>query len=171
VSSKGDVVVADTGNHRLVIFGSDRQLKKVISSRGHLPHQLHFPICVALAPSHNEDEEEILVTDSVNASVKAFRQNGDFIRQVENGGEAFDFPHGIAVSKNSCIAVTDLIKHSVVLMSMNGDIRCEFGCYGSQPQQLDHPNHVAISNDDHVIICDTGNAAVKFFSLSGELLS
>lgn len=124
---------------------------------------------MGVALSHSEPQE-IIVTDSVNAAVKAFRLNGEYIDRLNNDDSAFDFPHGIAVSSDNRFAVTDLIKHSVVILNQDGDIVNQFGCYGSQPNQLDHPYHVTISDNDQVLVSDTGNMAIKIFSMDGDLL-
>ena len=60
--------MVDSENSRLQVFSNDGRLRFVIGRKGALPHELHHPMGVCLS---RDSEENILVTDSVNACVKA----------------------------------------------------------------------------------------------------
>ena len=59
--------MADTENSRIQIFSSSGKLLQVVSGKGDSPECLNHPMCVALT---TDGEERIVVTDSVNASIK-----------------------------------------------------------------------------------------------------
>ncbi len=73
-STAGDVIVVDSDNSRVQVFGSDLRLRVVLGSRGSLPHQFNQPMCVSLT---RDPAENLVITDSANASVKVRAAAGD----------------------------------------------------------------------------------------------
>ncbi len=65
----GDIIVVDSENSRLQIFSHDFKLIRIIGQKGSMPHELNHPMDVCLTKD-SASMENILVTDSVNASVK-----------------------------------------------------------------------------------------------------
>ena len=65
----GDMIVVDSENSRLQIFSHDGKFIRVIGQKGSKPHELNHPMGVSLMKDSAEFEN-LLVTDSVNASVK-----------------------------------------------------------------------------------------------------
>ena len=106
----GDIIVADTENNRVVVFFPDGRPKSQIGEKGSRPHQLNHPMCVALTPA--SQDQHVAVTDSVNACVKVFRQDGSFVAQYSDCA-MFDFPYGIAISHDQHIVVSDLCNSSI----------------------------------------------------------
>ena len=67
--------------------------------------------------------------------------------------------------------VADTENHRIQIFSPDGAFRFAFGLKGPDPGQLHYPLGVAMTTDDDVAVTDGVNAAVKVFSLSGELRS
>ena len=133
---------------------------------GNLPHQLNRPVCVSLT---RDEDECIAVTDSVNASIKIYTQNGTFVKDYCEDG-IFDFPHGIAISTAHDYVVTDVCKHCVFVIHPSGSVKKAFGKYGDGVTDFDHPYYVTVNEQNHIIVSDNGNTAVKIFNLEGEIL-
>ena len=160
----GDIIIADTDNHRIQVFDCNGVFKLKMGEKGSLPHHLNHPMCVAMTMDGN-----IAVTDSVNASIKIFSQEGSFLIEHTCGG-VFDFPYGIAISSENFFVVTDLCKHSIMVIYPSGSVCRQFGKYGDGLLEFDHPYHVALTPENHIVIADSGNSAIKIFNIEGKLL-
>lgn len=164
LSLSGDLVVADTENHRVQIFTPDGNFKAKFGEKGSKPDQLCYPIGVATTTNDN-----IVVADSVNAAVKVFSPGGQlqhcFVHQNE-----IEFPHGLAVTSDDHIIVTDICKHCVTVLTPTGGVSHTFGAYGDGPREFDHPYCVTTNSSKQIIVSDTGNNSVKIFHFQGRLL-
>ncbi|OQY27284.1 MAG: hypothetical protein B6244_11115 [Candidatus Cloacimonetes bacterium 4572_55] len=99
-NADGDVLVADTGNHRIVhLINRDNELHhlKYIGEKGEASGQFQNPSQVALT-----DENFLYVTDTGNNRVQIFDIDGTHLRSYpdpnHNLGLSFDSPEGIAVT-------------------------------------------------------------------------
>jgi tripartite motif-containing protein 2/3 len=158
------VVISDTENHRIQIFGSEGTYKHKFGMRGTEPGNLCYPISVAMTT-----DDCIAVTDSVNACVKVFSQNGDF--QNKYGSDSFlEFPYGLAISHDNFMIISDICKHCIYVLYPSGGICSEFGSYGSEPKEFDHPYFVTVNREKQIIVSDSGNCSIKIFLFEGKLL-
>nr|KAI8726105.1 tripartite motif-containing protein 2-like [Biomphalaria glabrata] len=109
-TKSGDVIIADTENHRVQIFNFDGVFKSKFGSKGSKPSQLCYPMGVAVTSS-----EDVVVTDSVNAAIKLFSIDGT-LKMCFTQQAAVEFPHGICVTIDDHIIFTDICKHSVTVL-------------------------------------------------------
>lgn len=80
-------------------------------------------------------------------------------------------PYGLDVDAPSGrVAVTDTENHQVILLDSYLDVDVAFGNYGSFDGQLDTPLGVSFTPQGELLVADTGNARVQFFSDSGTFL-
>ncbi|XP_067687559.1 tripartite motif-containing protein 2-like [Haliotis asinina] len=164
VTKAGDIVVADTENHRIQIFSPEGVFKFKFGVKGSKPEQMNYPMCIAMTT-----DECIALTDSVNACVKVFSVTGVF-KEKFGGNDVFEFPYGIAISPDNYVVVTDICKHSVVVLYPSGGVSHTFGCYGDDVREFDHPYFVAVNKNKQIIVSDAGNSAIKIFHFEGKLL-
>ena len=122
--------------------------------------QLNYPLGVAITPNN-----QLAVTDSVNACVKVFSTDGKLVQLC--GGE-FDFPYGIAVSIDGFFIVRDIFKHSVIILDPEDCPHRSFGEFGPWVKQLDHPYFVAVDQSKQIIVMDWGNSSIKLFHFDGN---
>ncbi|CAL1543044.1 unnamed protein product, partial [Lymnaea stagnalis] len=160
----GDLVIADTENHRVQIFSPDGNFKSKFGEKGSKPDQLCYPIGVAVTSA-----DSIVVTDSVNAAVKIFSPEGQLRKSIVQNTE-IEFPHGVAVTRDDDIIVTDICRHCVTVLTPAGDVSHAFGSYGDGPREFDHPYCVTTNSSKQIIVSDTGNGCVKIFHFQGRLL-
>ena len=73
----GSVMLADSGNNRLVLFDKDGVVAQTRGSLGPAPGQLMGPVGLAIGPDGNA-----YVCESGNGRLQVLGPNGDFIRQV-----------------------------------------------------------------------------------------
>ncbi|XP_005112994.1 tripartite motif-containing protein 2-like [Aplysia californica] len=160
----GDLVVADTENHRVQLFSPDGAFKLKFGEKGTKPEQLCYPIGVAMTTTDN-----IVVSDSVNAAIKIFTPHGRLEWWAVHS-KSIEFPYGVAVTCDDEIVVTDICKHCVIVLDASGEVSHSFGCYGDAPREFDHPYCVTVNSSKQIIVSDTGNNSVKIFHFQGRLL-
>ncbi|MFQ6003400.1 MAG: NHL repeat-containing protein, partial [Candidatus Zixiibacteriota bacterium] len=129
-NSRGDVYVADTGNHRVVrLFNPARKLQYVgsIGKEGSAAGEFISPHGVAL-----DSQGNLYVTDSGNDRVQVFDPEGKFLRAFGRPGKEagqFIHPDGIAVTDagekwsyyhDSFIVVVDLDHTRIQKFSLDG---------------------------------------------------
>ncbi|XP_033731891.1 tripartite motif-containing protein 3-like isoform X1 [Pecten maximus] len=162
VTKSGDIVIADTDNHRIQIFTSEGIFKSNFGTRGCKVDQINFPMCVAMTT-----DGHVALTDSVNACVKIFSLQGQLVQMIGDN-EIFDIPYGLDISKDGDLAVTDICKHCVTVFRKDGSVIHGFGEYGSDHYEFDYPYFVCFDKDKHIIVSDSGNSCIKIFSFEGR---
>lgn len=129
-NSRGDVYVADTGNHRVVrLFNPSRMLKyaTAIGGRGSSPGMFYSPYGVAL-----DSQGRLYVTDRDNHRVQLFDKHNRFLRQFGFMTDALCrliSPTGIAVidsrdewnfHKDNFLVVIDSMNQRIQKLSLQG---------------------------------------------------
>ncbi|XP_076437346.1 uncharacterized protein LOC143276619 [Babylonia areolata] len=164
VTKSGDIIVADTENHRIQIFSPEGVFKFQFGGKGPNPEQLNYPLGVAMTA-----DDHVVVTDGVNAAIKVFSCAGELQSCFTYSG-VIEFPYGVAVTHDNFIVVTDICKHSVFVLYPHGGISHQFGAYGDSPKELDHPYFVTVNKSKQIAVSDAGNTSIKIFQFEGKLL-
>ena len=123
VDRDGTLLVADTGNHRIVRFSPSGDVVQVIGQLGNADGQLNLPhdVCVDVDGS-------ILVADTGNNRVVRFSSEGAFISTFGtygSGSSDFNSPQGIAVSRNGRIFVADCINGRLKIYTPSGSLSAQ----------------------------------------------
>jgi DNA-binding beta-propeller fold protein YncE len=77
-------------------------------------------------------------------------------------------PYGIGADAQGRIAITDIENHQVLLLDSFLKIDILFGNYGSWPGQLDTPLGVSFTAIGEIVVSDSGNRRIQFFTDAGE---
>jgi DNA-binding beta-propeller fold protein YncE len=78
-------------------------------------------------------------------------------------------PYGLGVDASSGrVAVTDVENHQVIVLNTYLDVDVAFGNYGAFPGQLDTPLGVSFTPRGELLVADSGNARVQFYSDAGS---
>ena len=110
VDGTGKVVVTDSNNGRVVVFGQDGRLISTVP-RGAAAGELSLPRGAAI-----DDSGRIYVVDAVGQGVQVYRQPGPTDRTLKYVGGfgkegtvdgAFEFPNGIATDTRARVYVAD----------------------------------------------------------------
>lgn len=180
----GEILVADTGNNRIVVFDEDGEFIREFGSLGIAkpiggaeptwePGQLSYPMDVAVDATGT-----VYVADFYNDSISVFDPEGGFERRfpdpykpVGKGSSGQD-GGGIAVTAVSVldgrIYATDTFQ--VFVFSENGRVLRQFGRPGADDEGLDHPNGVAADAAGRIYVSDSNNNRVKAYSPDGDVL-
>lgn len=119
----GTLLVADTGNHRIVRFSQSGAVLQVIGQYGTATGQLIFPhdVCVDIDGS-------VLVADTGNHRVVRFSKQGTFVSTFGNFGSGpseLNSPQGISVSRNGRIFVADCINGRLKVFTPSGTLTAQ----------------------------------------------
>jgi uncharacterized protein (TIGR03663 family) len=148
VSRDGSIVIADTGNDRVVVLDSGGHLLRALGRRCRLEQG---------AAGGCTDEDG----------------NGP----LQAGDGQFLEPWGVAVSREGRIFLADTWNGRIQAFDPAGRFLWKWGSFGStggvnaDPHLLFGPRGLALSIDGELLVTDTGNKRVLRFRESGEFLS
>ncbi|XP_072434502.1 tripartite motif-containing protein 3-like isoform X1 [Chiloscyllium punctatum] len=169
VTLEGDLVVADSSNHRVQVF--DRSGRFLHSFGSYGSGEGEFDCLAGVAVSN---QGWIVTADRYNHRLQLFDHLGHFIRAFGHEGARdgqLSYPWGVAVDRTGCIYVCDKDNHRLQLFTSDGRFVLKFGCRGMGDGQLDQPHYVAIGPQDQVVVSDSGNHRIQIFDKSGKFLS
>lgn len=157
--SEGEVLVADSGNHRIQKFGKDGRLVLEFGKFGEENGEFNFPYDVA-----SDKNGDIYVADTWNNRIQKFTKDGSFILSWGRLGETagnFKFPHSLAVGEEG-VWVADTGNRRVQKFTKEGGFIMEFG-------GLKWPSGIDIEMEA-IWISDAEKNMVMKFSKDGKLL-
>ncbi|KAF0218286.1 MAG: NHL repeat-containing [Geobacteraceae bacterium] len=123
---------------------------------------LTSPVGVAL-----DREENLYVSDSVNAKVYKFNNSGEFIRELK-GTEDFQRPAGIAINSRSEKFVVDVLAQKLYVFDKDDGFVRDFPKVQSG-EEMNSPSNVAIDHLDNVYVTDSMNFMVRVYDHEGNL--
>ena len=150
--------VADCSKHCIYVFDCEDQLIRQFGCEGNNPGQLNSPIGVAF-----DSDNYLYVADSGNCRVQKFDINSNYLLQFGVEGEAdgqFGNIYGITVH-NDKVYVADCGNECIPVFKTNGEF-----CLTIGSGQVDGPNDVAISSNNHLLVVDCSHC-VYTFTLDG----
>ena len=156
--SGGELYVADSGNHRVQVFGLDGKIARAWGSEGKGPGQFDHPDSIAVRGEH------VYVTDCGNHRVQVFGVDGRFVLEWGSEGSAegqFSGPRGIALH-GELVYVVDECNHRVQVFGCDGTFVYAWGSEGSGLSQFGYPVGLAV-HGGHVWVCDRRNHRVLRF--------
>ena len=167
MDGKGNILVTDTGNHRIQKFTASGQFLCAVGTQGEGPLQFNEPSYIAFNAANNK----IYITDRKNFRVQVLNFNltfsNTFGREGSGSGQ-FDFMCGIACDSIGNMYVVDANNHRIKVFTAYGDLLRIFGKFGSE---LNLPWDIAIYSSDVVYVSECGNHRVSMFTSKGQFMS
>ena len=161
VNATGDVVVADTNNHRIQVFDGEGKFKYQFGECGKRDGQLLYPNRIAVMKLTND----IVITErSPTHQVQIYTQYGQFVRKF--GSSILQHPRGIAVDKKGRIVIVECKVMRVIIFDYMGNIVNKFCC----AKYLQFPNGIAVNDNEEIFISDNHAHCVKVFNYQGVYL-
>jgi YYY domain-containing protein len=157
----GRIWVADFGNQRVQLLGSDGSSLLAFGTRGSGPGQFNDPCGIAVGPSGL-----VFVADTWNGRVQVFDDKGAWLREWGGG---FFGPRGIAVDAGGSVFVADTGNGRVVRFDGFGHKEAEWGT-ANGPGKLADPQGLAAGVDGSIYVADNGNGRVAVFDRGGGFL-
>lgn len=185
VGDGGKVYVTDSGNNRVCVFDSSGRYVRSFGSFGvakpaagieatYEPGSLNYPVGIDI-----DDEGNVYVASFRNDSIEVFDAEGTPLRRFPDPL----LPTGLGSSGlgGAGIAVTDVAvrgdrvyatdTYQVFAFSLQGELLGQWGRPGTEPENLDHPNGIAVSDDGEIVyVSDSNHSRVSAFTPDGELL-
>jgi DNA-binding beta-propeller fold protein YncE len=177
VNSRKEVVIADSGNHRIqVTTGSPDSLTELpgqflfaFGKRGGGPGDFEEPSGVAL-----DREDNIYVADSGNHRIQKFDAQGKWVASWGEKGQGpgqFDRPLGLAIDPaRGWIYVVDTDNARVQKLDRNGKFLLAWGRSGMKEGELYRPKGMAVGPDGSLYIADSNNHRIQKFDSDGAFL-
>ena len=108
------------------------------------------------------DSNEIFVSDMSNNRIVVFNENGEFIRSC--GQNFLNWPNGVLCDNMGRIFVTSRTDNKILVFGQSGEYISTF----HNGNSLSKPRGISFDADGNLIVCDTGNKCVRFFSPDGN---
>jgi predicted membrane-bound mannosyltransferase/sugar lactone lactonase YvrE len=168
VNGQGQVLVADTGNKRIVVFDSDGKYITEFGTAGLDPGQFDEPVGVAVA-----EDGTVFVTDTWNQRIQSFlpSQDGTLYTPLQQWdvnawfGQSVDNKPFIAVSKDNHVFVTDPEGYRVIEFTTDGQFVRTWGDFGAGPQEIGLAAGVAVDPAGFIWVTDSGNNRILRYTL------
>ncbi|MGC2374375.1 MAG: RHS repeat-associated core domain-containing protein [Solirubrobacteraceae bacterium] len=150
VDFKGNIFVADRGNHRVQEFNSEDAYVRSLSQ----PVEKEGPFYLGLDPSGN-----IWVAYSWDNKIGEFSNEGALIRtwgvEGTEAGKLLD-PYGVAVGPDGNVWVSEYGNNRVQVFSQSGEYLYGFGTKGSGAGQFNEAPHGLAFSGSYVYVLDSG---------------
>ena len=159
--SQGGLLIADTGNNRVLRLDARGHLAQVFGADG--PGQLRLPADMVAGA-----DGKLYVADTMNHRIVVFGADGRFVTAWGDG--RFHAPHGIAQGPDGNLYVADTLAHRVVVLKTDGSEVAAWGEAGDGPGQMRFPHGITVGADGHVYVADFLNNRVQELSEDGRFV-
>ena len=157
---ENQLVVTDTGNHRLQIYDRDGNFVNTVGSLGTAPGQLNEPVGLAFG------EGSLFLADTWNARIQRFTPDlipiGEWSVDGWEGQSTENKPY-LAVDAEGRVYATDPENFRVLIFAADGTYLARFGQPGTALDQFGLPNGIAIDAENNIYIADAHNNRVLRF--------
>jgi uncharacterized protein (TIGR03663 family) len=168
VDAFGHVLVADTGNKRVIVYDSDGNFISQFGGSGISPGQFEEPVGLAI-----DSQGNLYVADTWNQRIQVFDPNSDGtiyspLREWPISGwngESLDNKPYLAVDQNGNVFATDPEGFRVLEFSSIGDFIRTWGNYGTGPDNFGLASGIAVDQEGHLWVSDTANDRLMRFTL------
>ena len=169
IDAGGNILVADTGNHRIQQLSSTGKHLRTVGARGKGPLQFLHPGGIAVHPQTHK----VYVADCVNHRIQVLNSNltysSSFGRKGSNNGE-FNYPRDLSTDSDGNVYVADHNNHRIQVFTADGVYLRQFGKKGEGEEELKKPVSIAIDSHNVVYVGELGNKRVSLFSTDGEFI-
>ena len=170
-----EVVILDYTNKCVIMLDCNMTLLSVIG-QGSGDSRLDIPDGVAVSK-----DGIIAVSDWGCDQVKKYSLQGKLLSVIgnktgKNNGQ-FKRPSGLVFSSNEMLYVVDTGNHRIQVFEDDkfaftfDKFAFTFGRKSSNPEQLRHPERIAIDADNRVLVSDFSNQQISIFSHTGSFIS
>ena len=159
----GNLLVADTGNKRIVRYTPTGELVDQIGGGGVVAGRFDEPTAVSVDPT----DGSIYVADAWNRRIQKFDGNLGFLAEWPVPGweskQIYDKP-GLAVAANGDVYASDPQFYRIFVFDSGGTLKGSFGRFGSEANRLGLPNGLAADlPNSSILVADADNNRAMLF--------
>ena len=163
VAANGNLYVADTHYHRIVIFSPEGKLIDEFGKFGQEDGCFIYPTDVAFSP-----DGRIFVSEyGGNDRISVFSLRHDFLYSFGTPGSGsgqLSRPSALCVDPaGKCLYVADACNHRIAIYDLDGKLLGYIGSAGMAPGQLRYPYDLALLADGSLVVCEYGNNRLQLF--------
>jgi uncharacterized protein (TIGR03663 family) len=161
----GNVLVADTGNKRILRFSPTGELIQQVGGGGVIGGRFEEPTSVAVSPV----DGSVFVADTWNRRVQKLGSDLAFVAEYAvpswDSRDIFMKP-SLAVASNGDLYVSDPQYYRVFVYNSSGELKASFGNFGAEANRFGLPNGLAMDlAGNMVLVADATNNRVMAFPL------
>ena len=166
----GNLYVADTHYHRVVIFSLEGKIVGQFGKFGQDGGCFVYPTDVAFS-----GEGRIFVSEyGGNDRISVFDEKGEFLYCFGTPGNRpgqLSRPSALCVDKQlKRIYVADACNHRIGIYNFDGELLGYISSIGREPGLLRYPYDLALLQNGCVAVCEYGNNRLQLFNPSGQSL-
>lgn len=155
------LLVTDTGNHRIQVLDRDGNFLSQTGSQGGALGQLFEPVGMAFGPNG-----DLFLADTWNGRIQQFTNDlfayNEWRVNAWSGNSINNKPY-LATDRDGRIYVTDPEGSRVIIFNAAGEYLARFGQFGNDVNSLNLPNGIFIDGDDNIYIADANNNRILKF--------
>lgn len=169
----GNLYVADTHYHRVVVFNVDGEIIKQFGEFGRGDGCFIYPTDIAFAGEGGD--AKIFVSEyGGNDRISVFNADGEFLYSFGSWGSGageVSRPSALCVDgERRRLYVADACNHRIAVYSLEGELIEYMGTVGGRKGQLRYPYDLALMPNGNLIVCEFGNNRLQLFGVDGESL-
>ena len=157
VDPEGNIHIADTENHRMLVFNNRGRFQFKFGEEGREKGQILYPLNLAIGSNGN-----IYVTSMGLSKMQIFTSRGKFRKEV-----AMDRPIAVLAAKKRLFVTTP---GQIWVTTLGGNVLERWGTKGRGIRQFEYPNGLALDNKDNLFVMDTNNQRVQILDKNGQLV-
>jgi len=163
VAPDGNLYVADTHYHRVVIFSPEGEMIDEFGKFGQEDGCFIYPTDIAFAP-----DGRIFVSEyGGNDRISVFTGQRDFLYCFGGPGSGkgrLARPSALCIDPaKKCLYVADACNHRIAVYDLDGKLIEYIGSAGLAPGQLRYPYDLALLADGTLVVCEYGNNRLQLF--------
>lgn len=171
VAPNGNLYIADTHYHRIVVFSPDGKLIDEFGRFGQENGCFIYPTDIAFS----EDGRIFISEYGGNDRISVFSKQGDFLYcfgTAGSGAGQFARPAALCVDRvRKCLYVADACNHRIAIYNLDGKLLGYIGSVGRAQGQLRYPYDLVLLPDGTLVVCEYGNNRIQLFSPEGRSLA
>ena len=161
VSDGDEIVVADEGNHRVLVFDSNGTFLRSFGHRGENAGEFKYPFGVAINKDRN-----IFVADNENNRIQIFSWEGRHLGSFGGKGSLDSqllHPWGLSLDSTGNVIVADTGNKLIKIFTPDGRFVMKIGEQGS----FSFPAH-SVQCGEYFIVSDSSEHCIKVFNREGH---
>jgi len=171
VGPTGNLYVADTHYHRVVVFSPQGEMLHAFGSFGQDNGCFIYPTDVAFS----QDGRVFVGEYGGNDRISVFDEQGEFLYcfgAPGSGPGQLARPAALRVDKvRDLLYVADACNHRIAIYKLDGTLLGYIGSAGREAGQLRYPYDLALLPDGTLVVCEFGNNRLQLFDSQGRSLA